>query len=77
MYQTRATNRGLGYHRIYGETTKRAPEASVLNVQPLDGWVERRGNVARLAWLLVLSHELSDTVAGGTPSLPAGLRHQG
>jgi hypothetical protein len=47
VYRTRATDRGPGYHRIYGETTKRALEASVLNVQSLDGLVERRDIVAR------------------------------
>jgi hypothetical protein len=47
MYQMRTTYSRLGYHRIYGETTKHVLEASVLTATPLNGWVERRGNVAR------------------------------
>jgi hypothetical protein len=43
MYRTRSIYRKSGYYRIYDETTKPAPEASVLNVQPLNGWMERRG----------------------------------
>ncbi len=43
----RATKRRPGYHRIYGEKTKHAPEASVLTVTPLNGRVGRRDNAAR------------------------------
>ena len=32
MYRMRAIDRRPGYHRIYGEITKHASDASVLNV---------------------------------------------
>jgi hypothetical protein len=47
--------RGPGYHRIYGETTKHAPEASVLRGNPsMVGWNRGRSMPPDPAWVVVL-----------------------
>jgi hypothetical protein len=43
MYRMQANPCRPGYHRTYGETTKHVPEASVLNLHPLTGWLEPSG----------------------------------
>jgi hypothetical protein len=43
MYRMQAINRRPGYHRVYGETTKYATEASVFSARPLNDWMEWRG----------------------------------
>jgi hypothetical protein len=78
MYRTRSIHRKSGYYRIYDETTKPAPEASVLNVQPLNGWMERRGSAVR-AEIALCSRSATEniSVGDGDPPMPVIPNRQG
>jgi hypothetical protein len=58
--------RGPGYHMVYGETTKHAPEASVIGENPR--WSSGTEGVSRLpdlAWLTNLGWRAREAVPGG------------
>jgi hypothetical protein len=62
--------RGSGYHRVYGETTKHAAEASVLKDHPsMVGWNRGSSTPPDPAWLVNLSwRRRAASPATGQPS---------
>jgi hypothetical protein len=63
------SDREPGYHGVYGETTKRASEASVFTATPLPS---RQGHVARSGWTLCFLLESAAIAPGdGVPPQPS------
>ena len=67
-----------GYHRVHGETTKHAAEASVLNVQlPMAGWCRESCGLNWLVFMLRASGRDSFAFSDGVPPVAVTPLHQG